>query len=106
MVGGTADIPVFCGLYAHSCASSDGKPLSDGFVRKNGGRVAVDHDAAFLHHVTGIADGRGAMDILFDQPKPDALIAHATQGFEDFVDDHRRKTLRGLVNQKQPRIAD
>src|SRR5580692_11294659 len=58
-----------------------------------------------FHDVITIRHGSGEVEILFDQQDREALRLEGADGVPDLLDDNRRETLGGLVEQQKPRAG-
>src|SRR4249920_2307262 len=68
--------------------------------------VAVEHDAAVLHHIGMVGDGQRGGGALFDQQDRNAeLVADRKQTPRQILHDDRRKPERELVDKKEARPA-
>src|SRR5262245_55617351 len=73
-----------------------------------GGELGVGnhvHDAAVLHHVVAIGNGRGEAKVLLDEEHGEPLALEPPQGDPDLLDDDRRQPFRRLVEQQEPRAG-
>src|SRR6185369_2010946 len=59
-------------------------------------------DATVLHDVIAIGDRRSEAKILLDQEYGEALLLEHVDGLADLLNDDRRQTLGGLVEQQEP----
>src|SRR6185437_9420445 len=58
-----------------------------------------------LHHIVAIGDGRGEVEILFDQENSKALLFQSADGVPDLLNDHRGEALGRLIEQQEPRTG-
>src|SRR5262249_32830673 len=77
--------------------------LPDPRVARELRRGALGHDPSLLEDVRAGGDGEGLDDVLLDQQHRDALCVDRGHDLEELVDDLRRQTERGLVEEQEPR---
>src|SRR3989440_7103633 len=75
------------------------RPLNVGAFEEHLGRAFLD-DAPGLQHVAAIGDGEGLGGVLLDQQDGRALAVDVTNDVEDLVDEDRRQSQRGLVEEQ------
>src|SRR5262249_42256867 len=61
------------------------------------------HDTSAVHHVMAVRDGRRELQILLHEENRESLGLQLADGRPDLLDDDRRQSLGGLVEEQQAR---
>lgn len=68
------------------------------------GRGAAEADFALVHDVVSVGDGERGVQVLLDQQDRQAFLLETPEHIDDLAHNHRRQSLRGLVEQQEFRI--